>query len=153
MFRFLLFIFLPLIEIALFLTIADLVGLGVTLLLIVAAAFIGFFVLQKQGLKAIEAVRSPTGSSPMTLRQIFDGLCIAVAGALLIIPGFFSDFLAILLLLPLTRARMRDRIGNYFAARFGFETNQSSVLEAEYEILPPDNDNNPQVPPPTDKNT
>jgi UPF0716 protein FxsA len=149
---FLIFIFLPILEIALFLTMADTIGLGWTLLLCVGSALLGFFILQEQGLKAVAAARAPLDHNNMKLEDMFDGLCMAVAGGLLIVPGFFTDSLALLLLIPAIRKRMRQRIGSHFAVRFGGATyssaRSSTIIDAEYERVEEvrtavGNDNNP----------
>lgn len=171
---FLILLLLPVVEISLFLTVADEIGLLPAISLLGAAALAGFFILQNQGVKAIQATRNPqepAGNGTAALTEIFDGLCLALAGGLLVIPGYLSDLVALILLLPPVRARLRDRIGGLIATRAsGFRTagfgtarfttgdappdfngshHRDFALDAEYEVVPPapDNDNSKKHPP------
>jgi UPF0716 protein FxsA len=97
----LVFLLLPLVEIRLFAYVAGLIGpwpvFGLTLLSMAAGAAL----LRMQGWRLMAALRDPAADMPG--REIFDGLCLAVAGFLFIVPGFFSDFIALLLLVPQMR--------------------------------------------------
>ena len=130
------FLSIPLIEIALFIMIGDALGIGPTLLLCVASAVAGFFILQEQGFKTSFAARTAFDSGLMPLPALFDGLCLATAGVLFLVPGFFTDFIAFLLLLPAARARLRNHLARRFGpaapARTGAD---NGVIDGEYERI------------------
>lgn len=128
---FLIFISIPLIEIALFITVGGAIGAGPTLLLCIINAIIGFFILQKQGIKSITYLRAPSPEA-LTLNDLFDGLCRSLAGALLIVPGFFTDIVALALLAPPVR--------HFLLRRFGYDLttyyeSAGGVIDAEFERI------------------
>lgn len=109
----------PLLEIAVFILVGDAIGVGPTLLLIVASAVIGLVLLRRHGVDTLRRaqVRIDRGEPPV--REAFDGLCIAVAGLLLFIPGFISDIFGLLLFLPPVRGWLFRRAGIVAMGRSG----------------------------------
>src|SRR5690606_20721203 len=95
---------LPLIEIALFILVGRAIGVLPTLGLVIAAIIVGGFVLRQQGLGVLNRMRTNMQTGTLPGQTLFDGMLLAVAAVLLIIPGFLGDFIAILLLLPPVRA-------------------------------------------------
>jgi UPF0716 protein FxsA len=139
---------LPVVEIALFIKSAHWLGLLPTIVLAVGAGFAGIAMVRAQGLDLLLRARSQMDRGEVPVREVFDGICLAVAGALLVLPGFFTDFIAIALLLPPVRAALRlwlvGRKGVVVAAaRPGAhpETRSSGpqVIEADYHVVD-DND-------------
>lgn len=100
---FLLILALPLIEIALFIVVGRAIGVFWTLALVVAAGLLGAFVLRAQGLAVLARLRDSYGRREVPGRDILNAMLIGLAGGLLILPGFFSDAVALLLLLPPVR--------------------------------------------------
>lgn len=100
----LLLLALPLIEIALFIVVGRAIGVLPTLGLVIAAIVIGGFVLRQQGLGVLNRMRTNMQTGTLPGQTLFDGMLLALAAVLLIIPGFLGDFIAILLLLPPVRA-------------------------------------------------
>jgi UPF0716 protein FxsA len=111
---FLVFLIVPLIEIACFILIGQAVGIWPTLLGVLATALIGSLVLRYQGLKVLGEIRGSMGRGMLPARALADGMMIAVAGVLLLTPGYFTDLLGILLLIPPVRtaiyALLRTRL-------------------------------------------
>lgn len=99
-----LFIAIPIIEIGLFIKVGGLLGLWPTLLIVVLTALIGTYLLRLQGMAALARLQNnlQTGKSPMD--PIVNGAMILVAGMLLLTPGFFTDTIGLLLLIPPVRA-------------------------------------------------
>lgn len=95
---------LPLIEIALFIVVGRAIGVLPTLGLVIAAVILGGFVLRQQGLGVLNRMRTNMQTGTLPGQTLFDGMLLAVAAVLLIVPGFLGDFVAILLLLPPVRA-------------------------------------------------
>jgi UPF0716 protein FxsA len=100
---FFIFIVVPIIEIAIFIQAGDWFGLGPTLFCIVLTAFIGITLIRQQGLSTLYKAQQKMNSGEIPAIEMIEGLMIAVAGAFLITPGFFTDSLGFLLLLPLFR--------------------------------------------------
>lgn len=98
-----LFLALPLIEIALFIVVGRAIGVLPTLGLVILAVFVGGFILRQQGISVLNRMRSNMQTGTLPGQTLFDGMVLAVAAVLLIIPGFFGDIVALLLLLPPVR--------------------------------------------------
>lgn len=119
MWLFVLFLAIPLIEIALFIQVGGLIGLWATLAIVIVTAILGAVLVRAQGARALldlrrsmEALNDPTDS-------LASGAMILFAGALLLTPGFFTDAVGFALLVPGVRAtiirRARSRVrGNVF---------------------------------------
>lgn len=130
---FLLFVALPLIEIALFILIGGWLGLWPTLALVVLSALFGSALLSGQRLQARRAMQGG-------LRGVATGTLLAqgafrlLAGGLLILPGFFTDLLGLVLLIPplqrflLRSVAARVAVGSVHVHRTG------ETIETEYEI-------------------
>ncbi|MBJ6988572.1 MULTISPECIES: FxsA family protein [unclassified Devosia] len=97
------FIALPLLEIAMFVVVGRAIGLLPTLGLVILAAVLGGFLLRQQGLGAINRLRTNVNQGTVPGRTMFDATMIGVAAMFLLIPGFISDIVALLLLLPTVR--------------------------------------------------
>jgi UPF0716 protein FxsA len=93
----------PLLEIALFIEVGGRLGLGPTLALIVLGAVIGALVVRQQGIGVLTRARRQLAAGTLPVAEAFEGLCLAIAGALLVLPGFFSDAIGALLLIPALR--------------------------------------------------
>ena len=100
----LLLLALPLVEIALFIFVGRAIGVLPTLGLVILAVIVGGFVLRQQGLGVLNRMRTNVSTGTLPGETLFDGMLLAIAAVLLIIPGFLGDFVAILLLLPPVRA-------------------------------------------------
>lgn len=107
---FLLFLAIPLIEIALFITIGGWLTLWPTLALVVVTAVIGSALVRQQGLAAIGQIQRATSELRDPTAPIAHGAMILLAGFLLITPGFFTDTLGFLLLVPPVRAALLRQI-------------------------------------------
>ena len=94
---------LPLIEIALFVIIGQAIGLLPTLLGILLTAAIGALVLRWQGVAALRELQFRLQRGEMPARQMGDTMLIGLAGGLLLLPGYFTDLVGLLLLVPWTR--------------------------------------------------
>lgn len=113
MLLFLLLVAVPIIEIWLFLEIGGLIGTWPTIAIVVLTALVGSMMLRHQGLSAMRDVQSRLSSGENPGRLLADGAMILFAGALLLTPGFFTDAVGFLLLIP----PVRTLVWNYAAAR------------------------------------
>lgn len=103
MWLFLLFIVVPIVEIVLFIKIGSLLGLWLTILVVVLTAIVGTNLVKSQGLNAIREVQSSFLQGQDIARSLISGALILIAGVLLLTPGFFTDFIGITFLIPMTR--------------------------------------------------
>ena len=101
---FLVFLLVPLVEIACFVLIGQAVGVLPTLAGVLITALIGALVLRAQGLSLIAEIQSTMGRGQLPARALAEAMMVGVAGLLLLLPGYFSDLLGILLLIPPLRA-------------------------------------------------
>jgi UPF0716 protein FxsA len=113
----LLFVVAPLVELAVFVQVAQWFGLLETLLLMILISVLGVLVVRHQGLGAYRRVRDQVRAGNLPAAELVNGLLIVIAGVLLILPGFISDIVAILLLLPPTRAFVRYLLQKHYAVR------------------------------------
>ncbi|GEO80873.1 FxsA family protein [Pararhodospirillum oryzae] len=102
-----LFIGFPVIEIALFIKVGGAIGVVPTLALVVLAAVAGSAVVRHQGLSTLNKAQEAVNAGILPVKELFDGVCILIAGFLLVLPGFFSDILAVLLLIAPVRDALR----------------------------------------------
>lgn len=103
----LLFIVVPLIELALLVRLGTLIGFWPTIAIVVATGAIGAALARRQGLKVWTGIRDELRQGRMPMRGLVDGLLVLVGGVLLLTPGVLTDLTGIALLLPWTRAFAR----------------------------------------------
>lgn len=108
------FVTVPIVEIALFITIGGQIGLWPTIAIVVATAVIGTALLRQQGLSVVAQAQADLDSGKVPLARIADGVFLLVAAVLLLTPGFMTDALGFLLFVP----AVRRTIGQYLLARF-----------------------------------
>lgn len=137
---FLIFLIIPLIEIALFKTVGDHLGLSTTLLLCLLTALIGSYYVRSQGTSAYTNAQNAMKHNKFPLQEAFDGVCLAAAGITLITPGFFTDALGFLLLIPPLRVALKDMLLKKFKIFDLYQTYQDTgasapdddIIEVEY---------------------
>ena len=100
---FLLFIGLPALEIFLMIKIGSAVGAFNTVILIFLTAVIGIYFAKLQGIQTLKSGMVNLYQNKLPIYEMLSGASIAIAAFLLIIPGFFTDFIGLLFLIPLTR--------------------------------------------------
>ena len=100
---FLIFICLPALEIYLLIEVGGQVGALNTVALIFLTAIIGLYFAKHQGLQTIKSGMVNLYQNKVPIYEIMSGASIALAALLLIVPGFFTDFIGFLLLVPFTR--------------------------------------------------
>ena len=107
------FIGVPLLEIAVFIQVGEVIGLWPTLATVVLTAVIGTWCLRAQGLATLVRARRQIDRGALPTRELFDGACLLVAGALLLTPGFVTDTVGFLLFLPPVREALRQLLSRY----------------------------------------
>lgn len=161
-------LFLPLFEIIGFVVIGGKIGLGLTLLWLLCSTVLGLWLLQGRGAETLAHVKQKQEvETPFfAIREVFDTLCLFLAGVLLVFPGFISDFLAVpLLIAPLRHfffRRLRDHpdgfIRRTFAqqgpgrTRHGSYYSETTIIEGEYTTAEKDDGTPPPHDASADKN-
>tara|TARA_Y100001935_G_C16977312_1_gene347024 strand:+ start:14 stop:436 length:423 start_codon:yes stop_codon:yes gene_type:complete len=100
---FLIFIGLPALEIFLMIKIGGEIGAINTVALIILTAILGIYYARIQGIRTLKSGITSVYQNKAPIYEIISGASIAFAALLLIVPGFFTDFIGLLLLVPLTR--------------------------------------------------
>ncbi len=112
-----LFIGVPVLEIALFIEIGERIGVASTLLLIIVTAVLGTIMLRWQGLTTLAKAQKHLHAGEMPVEDVFTGVFLLVAGALLLTPGFFTDALGFALFVPAVRRRIGKAVFRHLMAR------------------------------------
>jgi UPF0716 protein FxsA len=103
----LLFVVVPLIELAILIRIGNWLGFWPTIGLVIATGTFGAFLARSQGGRVLREIRTDLGGGRVPAAHLVDGLLILVGGALLLTPGLLTDVVGLLLLLPFTRNRLK----------------------------------------------
>jgi UPF0716 protein FxsA len=98
-----LIIVVPLLEIYLLIKIGGMIGVLPTILLIVLTAVIGAALLRQQGLATLNRFQASLGRGELPAIEMLEGIALLVGGAFLLTPGFFTDAVGFLCLLPVSR--------------------------------------------------
>ena len=154
----------PIVEIAVFIKAGDLIGLWPTIGSVILTAIIGSFLLRQQGLATLVRVRESMDAGKLPVNELFDGLCLLVAGALLLTPGFVTDGVGLLLFMPPFRVVLRALLAQRLKARGNFQMHgsaqtgpsqnrgfDSTIIEGEFQEVNDEegvNDPNHPLPPP-----
>lgn len=152
-----LFLVVPILEIAVFILVGQQIGLGWTLLLILVTAIAGTMLLRQQGFGVLNRIRDDVNAGRMPAEAMADGVLILVAGILLLTPGFVTDALGLLLFVPAFRAWVWRVLAPMFFARLsgswarwpgaGDEGGGASFTVIELGVNPPgDGDRGPGNP-------
>ena len=134
----------PIIEIAIFLEVGDFIGFWPTMGVIVLTAFIGATLLRWQGLATLRKAQASLEQNRFPMEEVFDGLCLLVAGVLLLTPGFFTDAVGFFLFVPVFRRFLARHVARLMIARGHIEVNASgfppdaaegTVIDGEFTDL------------------
>ena len=121
----LLFIIIPIIEIYLLIEVGSRIGALWTVTLVLATAVIGVNLLRYQGIATLGRAQRSMSQGAMPAMEMMEGICLAVGGALLITPGFMTDSIGFICLIPATRrALIRYIMANATMKMGGVHTNQ-----------------------------
>jgi len=147
----LLFIAVPVVEMWLLIEVGSAIGAWPTIGLVLLTAVVGVSLLRREGLKTLIRGNRRLEQGELPAREMLDGLVIAVSGAMFLTPGFVTDFVGLIGLLPFTRSLLVSRLlasGNLEIVSGGLagthqgSTRDEKIIEAEYWR----DDNNPKGP-------
>jgi len=114
---FLLFIFIPIIEIAIFITVGSNIGILNTIAIILLTAVIGIYFVRRQGLTLLFNAQRNMTQGIMPTEEIKGGIFLLISGLLLITPGFFTDCVGFLMFLRPVQNFISQKARNYFHSR------------------------------------
>ena len=130
-------ILVPILEIYLFIKIGSQIGAFNTISLIFITAIIGVIYARYEGLNTLRSGFSQLIKNEIPAYEMISGAILAFAALLLIVPGFATDFIGLLLIFPLTRKLLL----NNFSKKFKREKeNKNDYIEGTYEDIEDDND-------------
>jgi UPF0716 protein FxsA len=147
MFRSLLILFLlvPLIEIYFLIKVGSIIGAGWTVFAIIGTAVLGASLLRVQGLSTLQRAQLSIAKGEVPAVAMLEGVALAISGVLLLTPGFFTDTLGFILLIPVLRQSLIKRIlkNSQFLSRSQTTHTQNGYSEStiiEGEIVDEDSD-------------
>lgn len=101
-----LFILIPIAEIAAFIKVGDIIGLWSTIAVIILTAIVGSTLVRQQGLEVLSKFKTNVKSGDIPLEPAVHGMFLLVSGLLLITPGFLTDIIGFCLLIPPLRSKL-----------------------------------------------
>lgn len=133
---FLLVFLLVYVEISVFIAVADVLGVLLTLVLVFLTSCIGFSLVRRQGTVALIQIQQKLSQGENPATEVVKSVSLLLAGALLMIPGFFTDFLGLLLLLPPVQRRITLKLMPYIRIQRNsswFKSTTARTIEGEYQ--------------------
>lgn len=124
----LIFIIVPLVEIGLFIQIGGLIGALPTIGLIILTAVIGVSLIRLQGLTTLARIREKLNRDEIPATDLAEGLMLLVAAILLLTPGFFTDAIGFLILIPPIRRPLALRLLHYLASHHRQGRGRTTVI-------------------------
>ncbi len=111
------FVVMPIVEIYVLIQVGQVIGGWWTVLLLVLGGVVGSWLVRREGARAWRALQEALRRGAVPGREIADGALVLVGGTLLLTPGFVTDALGVLLVLPLTRPLWRRLLGQAISRR------------------------------------
>ena len=125
----------PLIEIYLFIKVGSEIGAVNTILLILTTAIIGIWYARYEGFNTLRSGMSQLVKNELPLYEIVSGAAIAFAALLLILPGFATDIVGILLVFPLTRKIILSKYSKKYSSKKKNNEMNKNYIEGEFEDI------------------
>jgi UPF0716 protein FxsA len=110
---FLAFVVMPILEIYVLIQVGQAIGPWWTILLLVLDSILGAWLIKREGRRAWQALREQVETGRMPHKELADGALVVLGGAFMLSPGFVTDALGILLILPVTRPLFRGLLVSY----------------------------------------
>ena len=130
-------ILIPIVEIYLFIKIGSQIGAFTTIFLVFFTAVVGVYYAKYEGINTLRSGMTQIIKNQIPAHELISGAAIAFAAVLLIIPGFATDLIGFLLIIPITRRLILGRLNKKFENK---ETKKSNFIEGEFEDIEDDND-------------
>lgn len=133
-----LFLVIPIVEIFLLIQVGTVIGAGWTILCVVGTAVVGAYLLRQQGLSTLARFQKNMASGVIPAKEMLEGVALLIGGALLMTPGFFTDTIGFMCLLPFTRGFIVDKVlsrASFSAGGFSAGSTHrgdEDIIDAEY---------------------
>lgn len=114
---FLAFTLIPALELALLIQVGSYIGIGNTILIILLTATVGAYLVRSEGTGVMFRLQKNMQEGIFPGEELIDGAMILVSGALLLTPGFFTDVIGFLMVLPFTRGHIKNIAKRYLKKR------------------------------------
>jgi len=111
------FLVIPIVEIYVLIQVGQVIGAWWTVLLLIADSIFGSWLLKREGLRAWRALQTALTEGRMPARELADAALIVFGGTLMITPGFVTDIVGLLAILPITRPIARRLLTTFVARR------------------------------------
>ncbi|MFN2479235.1 MAG: FxsA family protein [Pseudonocardiaceae bacterium] len=125
------------VELVVLIAVGHAIGVLATIGLLIVTSLVGAALLRREGARTLRAFVEALRARRAPHRELFDGVLITAAGVLIVVPGFVSDVLGLLLLLPPIRALVRRRILGSASRRTPARYAPRDVVEGEIVNDPP----------------
>ena len=132
----LIIILVPVIEIYLFIKIGSQIGAFSTISLIFITAFLGIIYARYEGFNTLKSGMSQIVKNEMPIYEIISGAALAFAAFLLILPGFATDILGLLIIFPPTRKLLLKKV----STKYSGNKKKQDFIEGEFEDIDEDNE-------------
>ncbi len=133
---FILFLGIPLIEVYLFIVVGGAIGVGWTIALCIATAAVGAWLVRLQGLATVNRARQAMAQNEFPADAALDGICLVIAGFCLMTPGFFTDAIGFLLLVPpLRHALQRAFLRHVKVVHTEGRRQRDGTIDGDYEVV------------------
>lgn len=109
----LVFIAVPILELYLLIKVGSIIGALPTIAIVMMTAVIGTWLLRQQGLATLQRYQNNLGQGKLPAMELIEGMVLLFGGALLLTPGFFTDAIGFLCLIPVTRQALIWRFMKY----------------------------------------
>ena len=133
----LIIILVPIIEIYLFIKIGSQIGAFSTISLIFVTAFLGIIYARYEGFNTLKSGMSQIIKNEMPIYEIISGAALAFAAFLLILPGFATDILGLLIIFPPTRKLLLKKVSTKYSKN---KNKKQDFIEGEFEDIDEDNE-------------
>ena len=130
-------ILIPSVEIYLFIKIGSQIGAFTTIFLVFFTAVVGVYYARYEGINTLRSGMTQIIKNQIPAHELISGAAIAFAAVLLIIPGFATDLIGFLLIIPITRKLILGRLNKKFENK---KTKKRDFIEGEFEDIEDDND-------------
>lgn len=127
----LLFIFVPIIELALLIKIGQYLGTLNTILLVIITGVAGATLAKLEGLRVLSLIQTDLLNSKMPTDRLIDGVLILVGGILLLTPGVITDVIGLLLIIPVTRPIFQKPLKK----KFNSKINHQNPVRSQVEVI------------------
>jgi len=144
-----LFLVIPILEVYFLIKVSNIIDIFPTIILVILTAVIGAGLLRQEGVSILARLQQNIGQGKLPAQELIEGVMLAVGGALLITPGFITDTIGFLCLIPFTRkfiaknimkrsvdkfkAGVNAQMGGFtYESSTGRTPNDPNIVEGEY---------------------